>query len=144
MVCTHLTNNYLLTYLLIYLLSYLLTCLFTPWMSPSWEANHFSTSRRIPKFYGTQKFITAFAGNQHMSLCGASSIQSASRGFILILSFLLCLGLPSGLFTSDFPTRTLYMPFTHMHYMPCPFHSSRLFHQNIIQSAVQIIKLLII
>jgi len=51
----------------------------------------------------------------HLSLCWASSNQSilshpTSWRSILILSFLLHLGLPSGLFSSGFPIKTLYKP----------------------------------
>ena len=82
--------------------------------SPSWEANWFAASQEIP-FYGTWRFITAFTSFRHPSLSWASQIQSTcpqptSWKSILILSTHLCLGLPSGLFPSGFPTRTLYAP----------------------------------
>jgi len=35
-----------------------------------------------------------------------------------MLSSHLCLGLPSGLFPSGFPTKTLYTPLPHMRYVP--------------------------
>jgi len=75
-----------------------------------------------PTFYGIQKFITAFTSDYHLSLCRASSIKSASRRFSLILSFLLRLGHPSGLFPSDFPTKTLYAPFLSPIRATCPNH----------------------
>ena len=84
MVCIHFTNTYLLTYLFTYLISYLLTT----W---SWvlleKLTVFQLVSESPTFYVTQKFITAFTSNQHLSLCRASSIKSASRRFILILPF---------------------------------------------------------
>ena len=60
-----------------------------------------------------EKFITAFTSARHLSLSWARSIQSmssytASWGSILILSSHLHLGLPSGLFPSGFPTKTIY------------------------------------
>jgi hypothetical protein len=86
--------------------------------SPSPEANRFSASQEIPHIYGTRKFITAFTSARHLSLSWASSIQFISPHptywrSILILSSHLCLGLPSGMFHSGFPTKTQY---THLLY----------------------------
>ena len=61
---------------------------------------------------------------------------------ILILYSYLRLGLPSGLFPSCFPTKTLYTSLSHTCYMPRPFHSSWFYHPNNIVWAVQIIKLI--
>ena len=64
---------------------------------------------------------------------------------IIILSTHLRLGLPSGLFPSGFPTKTLYT--THLTPIratcPRPSHSCRFYHPDNIWWAVQIIKLLI-
>ena len=82
--------------------------------SPSWEANWFAAGQEIPRiFYGTWKFITALTSVRHLSLSWASPIQSTyphptSWISILILSTYQRLGLPSGLFPSGFPTKTLY------------------------------------
>ena len=70
-------------------------------------------------------------------------LHAISWRSILSLFSLLCLGLPSGLFLSCFPTKTLYAPIPHTCYMPCPSHSSRFDHLNNIWWGVQIIKLLI-
>ena len=83
--------------------------------SPSWEANRFPSSQEIAEFYRTRRFITAFTSTRHLSLSRASSIHSipphpTSWRSVLILSSHLRLGLPSGLFPSGFPTKTLYMP----------------------------------
>jgi hypothetical protein len=64
-------------------------------------------------FYGTQRFITMFISALHWSLFWAKWIQSiplkpVSLISILILSSNLHVGLPSGLFYSSIPTRTLY------------------------------------
>ena len=66
-------------------------------------------------FHGTRRFITALTSVRHLSLSWASPIQSIyphpiSWRYILILSTHLRLGLPSGLFPSGFPTKTLYTP----------------------------------
>ena len=69
-------------------------------------------------FYGTRRFITALISVRHPSLSWASPIQSiyphpTSWRSSLILSTHLRLGLPSGLFPSGFPTKTLYTPSPH-------------------------------
>ena len=95
--CSNLvTDTYLLTY--------------SMEQSPSWEA-----SQEIPRIFGTRRFTTVLTSARHLSLSWANSIQSpqtpsTSWRSILILSSHLRLGLPSGLFPSAFPTRTLCIP----------------------------------
>ena len=74
--------------------------------------------KKFPAFHGNQRFITALTSVRHLSLSWTSPIQSVyphptSWRSVLILSTHLCLGLPSGLLPSDFPTKTLYTPSPH-------------------------------
>ena len=90
--------------------------LLTPWCRVLLEQlTGLQLVKRFPAFHGTQKFITALTSVRHLSLSWASPIQSiyqhpTSWSSILILSTHLRLGLPSGLFPSGFPTKTLYIP----------------------------------
>jgi hypothetical protein len=97
-------SNYLLTYLLI-------TC-------SGEHLEKLTGSQLVKKFptnYGTRRFITAFISTCDPFLSWARSIHAThlrptySRS-ILILSYHLRLGLPSGIFPSGFLTTTLYMP----------------------------------
>jgi hypothetical protein len=105
---------------------------------------------KFPTFYWTQWFITAFTSARHLSLYWASSIHSifphpTSWRYILILSFQLSLGLPSGLFHSGFPTKTPSTPLSSPIRATCPAISFfRIFyHPHNSGWAVQINKLLI-
>jgi hypothetical protein len=69
--------------------------------------------KNFPTFYGTRRFITLFARARHWSLSWARWIQSISpypisRKPISVLFSHLRQDLPSGLFPSSFPTKTLY------------------------------------
>jgi len=83
--------------------------------------------KKFPAFHGTRKFITALTSVRHLSLSWASPFQSiyphpTSWRSILILFTHLRLGLPSGLFLSSFPTKTLYTPLSSPIRATCPAH----------------------
>ena len=93
-----------------------LTYLLTPWSRVLLEKlTVLQLVKKFPAFHGTWRFITALTSVHHLSLSWASPIQSiyphpTSCRSILILSTHLRLGLPSNLFPSGFPTKTLYAP----------------------------------
>jgi len=98
-----------------------LTYLLTPWCRVLLEKLiGLQLVKKFPAFHGTRRFITALTSVRHLSLSWASPIQSTyphstSRRSILILSNHLRPCLPSGLFTSGFPTKALYTPSLHPH-----------------------------
>ena len=100
------------------MITYLLTYLLTPWCKVLEKLTGLQLVTKFPKLHGTRRFITALTSVRHLSLSWTSLIQSiyphsTSWRSILILSTHLCLGLPSGLLPSGFPTNTLYSPSPH-------------------------------
>ena len=105
-----------------------LTYLLTPWSRVLFEKlNGVQLVKKFPAFYGTRSLITAFTSVHHLSLSWASSNQSMSPRptswrHILILPSHLRLGIPSVLFPSDFPTKTLYTLLLFTIRATCPAH----------------------
>ena len=131
-ICIQLHTKPRLLYLLqpAALLAYVLT--YSTEQSPSWEANRFPASQEIPAFYEARRVITVFTSARHLSLSWARSIQSMPQHHtcwrsILILSSHLHLGLPSGLFGSEFSTKNpvCTSPLPNMCNTPRPSNSSR-------------------
>ena len=106
----------------------LTTYLLTPWSRVVLEKlTSSAASQEIPRIFGTRRFITVLTSARHLSLPWAYSIQSSqlpptSWRSIIILSSHLRLGLPSGLFPSGFPTRTLCNPLLSPIRATCPAH----------------------
>ena len=102
--------------------------LLTPWCRVLLEKlTGLQLLKKFPAFHRTRRFITALTSIRHLSLSWASPIQSiyphlTSWRSILILSTHLCLGLPSGLLPSGFPTKTLYTPLSSPILATCPAH----------------------
>ena len=110
----------------------LLTYLLTPWCRvPLEKLTGLQLVKKFPAFHGTRRFITALTSVRHLSLSWASPIQSiyphsTPWRSVLILSIHIRLGLPSGLFPSGYPTKTLYTPSPHPyapHAQPISFFS---------------------
>ena len=104
--------------------------LLAPWCRVLLEKlNGLQLVKKFPAYHGIRRFITALTSVRHLSLSWASPIQSTyphptSWRSIIILSTHLRLGLPSGLFPSSFPTKTLYTPLSSPICATCPAHLS--------------------
>ena len=122
-----------------------LTYIPTPWYRVLLEKlTGLQLVKKFPAFHGTRRFITALSSVRHLSLSWASPIQSiyphpTPWRSVLILSTHLRLGLPSGLFPSGFPTKTLYTPSPHPyapHAQPISLFSFSSSLRNLLHSPV--------
>ena len=121
---------YIYIYIYIYIVqvkfTYLLTYLLTPWSRVLLQRLTGSRLvKKFPAFYETRNFIAAFKSASYVFLSWASSIQSipphpTSWRSILILYSHLRLGIPSGLFPSGFPTKSLYTLLLSPKRVTCP------------------------
>ena len=102
--------------------------LLTPWCRVLLEKlTGLQLVKKFPAFHGNRRFISALTSVHHLSLSWASPIQSiyphpTSWRSILILSIHLRLGLPTGLFPSGFPKKSLYTPLSSPIRATCPAH----------------------
>jgi hypothetical protein len=104
-----------------------LSCLHAPCSRVFLEKlTSFQLAKKLPEFYGTRRFITAFTSARHLFISWASLIQSIlphrTSSFIVILSCHLSVGLRIGLLPSPFPTKTLYTPLLSTKRTTCPAH----------------------
>jgi len=92
--------------------------------SPSWAANWFAASQEIPRISQNPKvhYRTHKRPPPVSILDQSIHPHPTSWRSILILSTYLRLGLPSGLFPSGFPTKTLYTPLSSPIRTKCPAH----------------------
>jgi hypothetical protein len=103
--------------------------------------------KKLPAFYGTRRFVTAFTSARHLPLSWASSNQCTTYFIQIYLNIILpsTPGSPQWSLSLRFSHQNpLYTcPLSHTCYMPRPSHSSRFYHPNNIGWGVQIIKPLI-
>jgi hypothetical protein len=98
-----------------------------------WEADSHSTSQ-FPVFYRNRSFIGVFVRAHHWFFSWCRWIQTTPSQLTLILFFHLCLGLPSGIFLSGFPTK-FFSEFSipHTCCMHCPTRHSLIYCRSIIR-----------
>jgi hypothetical protein len=110
-------------YIYIYIYTYLLT--YSMEQSPSWEANQFVVSQEIPRVLLNPK-VNYSIHKCPPPVCILSQpnpVHNPASHFwrsILILSFHVRLGFPSGLFSYGLPTKTLHTPLSFSIRATCP------------------------
>ena len=121
-------DAFLLLFVACKLIDWLIDWLIVPWSRFFLQKlTGFQLVKKFVAFCGTRKFISAFTSACHLSLFRARSINSIfphpiSWRPILVLSSHLHLGLPSGLFLSGIPTKTLHTPLLSHTSATCPTH----------------------
>ena len=124
--------------------------LFSNEQSPSLEANRFSARQETPPHFMEPE--GSLPQSQTPATCSCPEphqfspfSDSTSWRLPLILSSQLRLGLPGGLFPSDFPTKIVYAPFLSPYalHAPPPYLIRLFIHSNNFWWGVQIIKLLV-
>jgi len=103
----------------------------------SWEANNDSASHEIPCLLWNPKVhYRVHKTSPHWSQSWARCIHSSPSHPIslrsILISFHLCLGLPSGLFLSGFPNKILYAFLTSPMCSTCPAHLILLYLMTLI------------
>ena len=99
--------------------------------SPSWEANRCSDAQEILRILWNPKVRYRIHNSPPLvpmlrQIDPVRAPHPTSVRSILILSSILCLGLPSTLLPSGFPTKTLYAPLLSPTRATCPAHLSLL------------------
>jgi hypothetical protein len=114
---------------------------------PSWEATSYPVTQELSSnlsnrkvYYCVHKSPPLVPILNHINL--VHTTPTCVRSILILSTHLVCLGLPSGLFPSDFSTSILYaFLLSHLCYMVCLFHPPSTDHTNYTWQRVQVIKL---
>jgi len=135
-----------------YLLTYLLNCLlaYSTEQSPSWEANRFAASEKIPCILWNSKvhYRNHKCPSHVSNLSQVDPVRTSTSHFLKIhlnVILLFASGSPQWSFSLRFPHQNPVHAHPHPHtcHMPSPSHSSWFYHSHNIGWGVQITKFLI-
>jgi hypothetical protein len=113
-------------------------------LSASWEVNSCAATEELPNILWSPKVHYSVHKSPPLipilSQINPIYTTISHLSSFLILSAHLCLGLPSGLFHSSFPTNILpaFLIFLHSYYIPCPSHPPWLDHSTYLWQRIQI------